>query len=222
MKYRAASSGGLPGRQRSFIRGRRIMYSIAAAVWLAVILLVTVPRVIARPVESVHASIAVPVVVVETKERGYIDELLVKTGDRVRTGDPILTLRRRAEPRAQFSLTSPCECTVVELLIKRGSEALAEEPLALLAFAGSDKLMVEAAFPADAKMTLGAPVKILVEGASQPGRGRIIKVNASSLAADLYGLPRALTEGYQLVIVGQLEGFDAIRPGMSARVQLIH
>jgi multidrug resistance efflux pump len=220
MKRLADSPVGLPGRKAASTM-RRIMYCIAAAFCLAVFLLVTVPFLINRPVKSVHASIAVPVIAVDPRERGYVDEVSVKVGDQVRTGDPIVTVRRRAEPRTQFALTSPCDCTVVDLLGKRGTEALAGEPLAHLAPIGSDRLMVEAAFPADAIITTGVLVDVLIEGAPQPGRGRIVEVNAGMLAADLYGLPHDLANGYQIAIVGELDGFDNIRPGMAARVQLM-
>lgn len=201
-------------------RGTVLRFSLlGTALMLASVLAVT--AYLQDPGRSVAAAVAVPQVVAASSERGYIYQILVRASDRVEAGQTLITIKRRAEPRSQTAVTSPCSCQILEIRARRGEDTIEGEPLVYLAPLRADDLVVEAVFPAGVTLAVGETVEVKFEGIRQAGRGRIRAIWDRSEVAGLYGLPASLLEmspDQQIIIVGELSSIPEVRPGDAAVV----
>ncbi|MFO1152259.1 MAG: hypothetical protein U1E42_01155 [Rhodospirillales bacterium] len=173
-------------------------------------------------VQSAQAAVAVSTQVARIGDRGYVDQIHAAPGQLVRTGDPLVSLRRRAEPSKSVTLNSPCDCTVVDVLVHPGNDIAVNQPLAQLAAANGAAPFIEALVPTSADIAVGQIVPVVVEGQPAVGSGRIVAVEEQRLAEDRFGLPPLLRRDprFRLVIVSELSGLGPLTPGQSARVDL--
>jgi Pyruvate/2-oxoglutarate dehydrogenase complex, dihydrolipoamide acyltransferase (E2) component, and related enzymes len=173
-------------------------------------------------VQSAEAAVAIPTELAVSVDRGYVDKVLVQPGDAVTVGQPLVSLRRRAEPAKAVLVNSPCACNVVDVLSRPGDDVVAGEPLLQLSTPDRAEPFVEALVPAAVDVQIGQNVKVAVEGSSSVGRGRVTAIEASRAPRGRFGLPDALRKDprYQLVIVSDLTGLRSVNPGAAARLQL--
>ena len=173
-------------------------------------------------VQSAQAAVAVSTQVARIGDRGYVDQIHAAPGQLVRTGDPLVSLRRRAEPSKSVTLNSPCDCTVVDVLVHPGNDIAVNQPLAQLAAANGAAPFIEALVPTSADIAVGQIVPVVVEGQPAVGSGRIVAVEEQRSAEDRFGLPPLLRRDprFRLVIVSELSGLGPLTPGQSARVDL--
>lgn len=173
-------------------------------------------------VQSAEAAVAIPTELAVSVDRGYVDTVLVHPGDRVAAGQPLVSLRRRAEPAKAVLVNSPCACTVISVLSRPGDDVAAGAPLMQLSAPDRVEPFVEALVPSTVDLQIGQQVKVAVEGASSVGRGRVTAIEESRTPRGRFGLPAALRKDprYQLVIVSDLTGLRPVLPGAAARLQL--
>jgi hypothetical protein len=173
-------------------------------------------------VESAQAAVAVPTRVASVGDRGYVEAILVKPGQTVPAGEPLVSIRRRAEPAKAVVITSPCACTVLDVLAQPGSDVVVNQPLIQLTAAEPTEPFIEALVPADTELPIGHRVPVRIEGQPQVGSGRILAIDAARAPVGRYGLPPQLRQDprYRLVIVGELTGLGPLAPGQSARLEL--
>jgi hypothetical protein len=173
-------------------------------------------------VQSAQAAVAVSTRVARMGDRGYVDRIYVTPGQVVRTGESLVSLRRRAEPAKSVTLASPCDCTVVDVLVHPGNDIAVDQPLVQLAAVDGGTPFIEALVPASADVTVGQIVPVVVEGQSSIGSGRIVAIEEQRAAEDRFGLPPLLRKDprFRLVIVSELAGFGPLTPGQSARLEL--
>jgi hypothetical protein len=174
-------------------------------------------------IQSAQAAVAVSTRVARIGDRGYVDQIYATPGQAVRTGDPLVSLRRRAEPAKSVTLASPCDCMVVDVLVHPGNDIAVDQPLVQLAAVDGGTPFIEALVPASADVTVGQIVPVVVEGQPSIGRGRIIAIEEQRDAAeDRFGLPPLLRKDprFRLVIVSELAGLGPLTPGQSARLEL--
>lgn len=209
-------------RRRRIDVGRWAMRSAAALVLIAAFAgIAAVALVKKSAVESAQAAVAVPTRVASIADRGYVDQILVRPGQAVRPGDPLLSIRRRAEPAKAVGIASPCACTVVAVLVEPGNAVVNDQPLVQLADPAPETF-IEALVPADTELAVGRRVPVVVEGRPEAGSGRIVAIDAERTPVGRYGLPPVLRQDprYRLVLVGELSGLGPLTPGQSARLPL--
>jgi hypothetical protein len=173
-------------------------------------------------VQSAQAAVAVSTRVARIGDRGYVDQIYVAPGQRLRTGEPLVSLRRRAEPAKSVTLASPCDCTVVDVLVQPGNDIAVDQPLVQLAAAEGVTPFIEALVPVSADVAVGQVVPVVVEGQPGVGSGRIVAIEEQRAAEDRFGLPPLLRKDprFRLVIVSELAGLGPLTPGQSARLEL--
>lgn len=173
-------------------------------------------------VEAVEAAVALPTQVAAGNDRGYVDRIIVNPGQAVVAGEPLLSLRRRAEPAKAIVVTSPCRCTVIDVLARPGDEVTAGEPLVQLTASQPGAPFIEGLVPADVELAIGQSVRVAIEGSSAVGRGRVAAINAEPTAFSRFGLPEVLRRDprYQLIVVDDLSGLGSVTPGAAARLRL--
>ncbi len=173
-------------------------------------------------VQSAQAAVAVSTRVARIGDRGYVDQIYAIPGQSVRAGDPLVSIRRRAEPSKAVTLASPCDCEVVDVLVHPGNDIAADQPLVQLAAADGAPPFIEALVPASADISVGQVVPVVVEGQPDVGSGRIVAIEEQRSAADRFGLPPLLRGDprFRLVIVSELAGLGPVTPGQSARLEL--
>lgn len=173
-------------------------------------------------IESAEAAVAIPSQLAVSVDRGYVDQIITKPGQSVAVGQPLLSIRRRAEPAKAVQVTSPCTCTVINVLTRAGDDVMVGQPLVQLASSKAGEPFIEALVPADIDLAIGRQVRVAVEGSSTMGRGRITAIGSDRPAFSHYGLPEVLRHDprYQLVIVSDLAGLRALPPGAAARLRL--
>ena len=173
-------------------------------------------------VESVQAAVAVATRVARLGDRGYVDQIYVTPGQAVRAGDALVSLRRRAEPAKSVTLTSPCDCRVVDVLVHPGNDIAVDQPLVQLAAADGVTPFIEALVPTSADVAVGQIVPVVVEGQPSVGSGRIVAIDEQRPSEDRFGLPPLLRRDrrFRLVIVSELADLGPLTPGQSARLEL--
>ncbi|MFO1129204.1 MAG: hypothetical protein U1E66_12315 [Rhodospirillales bacterium] len=173
-------------------------------------------------VESAQAAVAVSTRIARISDRGYVDQIYVNPGQDIRAGEPLVSLRRRAEPSKSITLASPCDCTIVDVLVQPGNDIAADQPLVQLAGADAGGAFIEALVPASADVAVGQVVPVVVEGNAAVGSGRIVAIEQQRSSDDRFGLPPLLRRDprFQLVIVSDLTGLGPLTPGQSARLDL--
>jgi hypothetical protein len=224
--HRPAQPGQPASRRAASVRAarRRWWHRLAgiAAVVVAGLVIAGYALVKKSRVESVHAAVAVPARVVSLADRGYVDEIRVKPGQAVQTGDILMTVRRRAEPAKAVSLTSDCSCAVLNVAVQHGDEVVAGQPLVLLGNANWGQPFIEALSRFDVDIDVGQKVGVVIEGLPVAGRGRIIRFEAERPTATRFGLAPVLREDprYRLLIVSEISELRPLQPGAAARIRL--
>jgi hypothetical protein len=172
-------------------------------------------------VTSAQAAVAVATRVAAAGERGYVEEILVAPGAMVAAGEPLISMRLRAEPARPVTLASPCACTVVAVLARAGEDVHAGQPLVQLS-TDAGPPFVEALVRPHAGLNIGDSVRVQVEGSPATRLGRVAALDGERPTVGRYGLPMALRQDqrYQLVVVDQLSGGEALVPGAAARLRL--
>lgn len=173
-------------------------------------------------VESAEAAVAIPAQLAVSVDRGYVDKVIVRPGETVASGAPLMSVRRRAEPAKAVLVTSPCACSVIDVLARPGEEVTAGQPLVQLSAPQAGEPFIEALIPTNVDLAVGQPVGVAVEGSATVGHGRVAAIDVERAAFSRYGLPDTLRQDprYHLVIVSELSGLRSATPGAAARLRL--
>jgi biotin carboxyl carrier protein len=164
---------------------------------------IKLPEMLTRNDFSAFAAVAVPANAVASPERGFVAGDLVAVGQNVSEGQPLIELYRYSQLGQIIQVTSPCDCTVLSVAVRRGDEVRAGDVLILV---GNPKetpnVLIEALFPHAAEIADGGDVDVLIEDFDNwlPGQVR----NSEKYSRDrLHGLPENLKSDprYQLVYI---------------------
>jgi hypothetical protein len=213
----AAGRRRLQARAHLNLRSPKV-WGLAAAIAIALVL--AFGRWPCPVHRSVAAAIAAPAVPIVDTHPGYVDRVLVAPGAVAAAGQPILSVRSRAEPGETVFVGSPCDCVVLSLAVKVGMELRSDQVVGGAVESDSTAHLVEALFHRDSEPEVGEDVSVAIPDLDMVAAGQMTAVGGD--AAPVSGLPAAVRDDprYVLALI-TLE--DVVKPdvvGLPVRVDL--
>jgi multidrug efflux pump subunit AcrA (membrane-fusion protein) len=154
---------------------------------------------------------------------GYIRKIYVKVGDKVKPGDPIVSVAQSLLTTREevYPLRAPIEGTVVQVLKAEGEYVEAGAANAVIRIDDLGNLRIEANSPENEIEKLKTGQDVLIKAQAVLGRSYKGKITRVSLAARDQGNSWDRSRAEFPVLVDVTDADDQLKPGMSVLLDIV-